>query len=438
MSQRTASRPRLLHLACLLVPALTLTGAAWALLTRGAPRTQIGVRLLGGPTAPGPQSVLVQCARRAVGVVDLVPLDAIELSVDGQRVTTACGPDGHGEARVDLPVGGRVRVEARRAGAVLASGEVEVGAAAWFAGAVDLPARLPSGGVLPIIALAPSGSLVLGHATPVLLRVPEAYREPGALELSASGADLGPAVRVSEGLLVPVRPLFPTASLVAAAGPRAPADRPRGGWEARLPVIPAGLVAQDLALEPGQLRGRVRSTSGRRQVYLRVQDQRGRVAAAAIALSVDGQGASSAAFALATPPLRYPAWLLLSPDPVIGESAQAVSLPDDGQPHDGRVVPDLPWIDGLGPLGEAERARLGAVNHAVGLLVLAGGLTEALLLALRSRMSRRELAAHLAANADDGPLAPSLDSGTPASLSVAVGVILLGFGMLALILMSKL
>jgi hypothetical protein len=437
MSQRTASKLRLLHLACLLVPALTLSAAAWALLTRGAPRTLIGVRLLGGPTVAGPQSLLVQCVRRAVGVIDLVPLDAIELSVDGQTVPVACGADGHGEAAIRLGHGGRVRVEARRAGVTLATGEVEVSAASWAAAALDLPARLPSGGVLPIQAFAPSGSLPLGHPTPVLLRVPEPYREPGALVLAGSGADLGPSVRTSEGLLVEVRPIFPTASLAASAGPRAPAHPP-GGWEARLPVIPAGLLVTGLAIEPGRLRGRVLSTSGRRRAYLRVQDQGGRVAASSLDLSVDGQGLASAPFALETPPLRLPAWLLLSPDPVTADGAQSVPLVDDRAPHDGRIVPDAPWLDGLLALGDVEDRRLHQVNRAVGLLVLAGGLAEALLLGLRNRMSRQELAAHLAANAADSPLAPSLDGGTPLGFLMAVGVILLGFGMLALILMSRL
>ena len=424
--------------AYLLVPAITVGFAGVTLFTLAAPTTLVAARVWGGPTGPGTQAVRVECVRRAVGVDDHVPLDGLEVTLAGETTRVDCDDEGSAEvtARVRGPT---VPVRVVRLGKVLAEGEARVSRKAWADEAVVFPARFRGGGRLAVQASVSGGALLINRWSRVLLGLPAELSAPGALRITANGADLEPAERAPGGLRVRVRPTFVTATLsLERAGPSGQVAPGADGWEARLPVLSGALVLDDLSEPAGAVSATVRSFSERPRAYVRAEDQRGRVAAAIVRLAPDGRGGSFAPVTLALPDLAPPAWLVVSPDPPgAGSSALSFPLGSQGAAVDGRLTPDRLWVDGLAPLYAEDQRRARRMGYSIGALVAAGALLEALLLLERGRASRRELRAHLALFSDEPGMAGVEEAHGGVRLATAVAAVLFGFAVIGVVLMGR-
>jgi hypothetical protein len=453
--------------AYLVVPAVTILAAGFAMVTLATPRVLVAVRVWGGPTAAGTQSVRLQCVRRAIGIDDSVAVDGLEVDIAGQRSSARCGEDGQAEVTVTLPSEGRARVRVVRAGVVLAEGDARVTRSEWLRDAVEFPTQVAGGGTLAVRASVEGGVVVMGRPTRIRLRVAEELRAPGALRVSCGGCEVSEPRPAEGGLDVVVTPTFVTASLSLEQA-RAEGAAARGAWEARLPVASGALSVDSLRNHSARIAGVVRAPQVRSRAYVRVQDGLGRRAAAALALSPDGRGGSFAPFELPLGALDEPAWLVVSPEPSLG-SPSALSWPlpppsasahrgagPDQPPADGRVVPDKLWLDGLEPMYARERARVDGMLGSVGAVIAMGALLESLLLYERSRASRRRLAQHLARYAaDEGPAGPGGAGGDSSGnhdalsaelleergagfrIALAIVAVLFGFAVVAVVLMGR-
>lgn len=419
--------------AYLLVPALTIATAAALLVAVASPRPLRAARLLGGPSDEGAQVLRLQCVRRLLGVDDAFALDAITVEVDGIAHPAACDASGHGEVPIDGRPGPR-SLRVSRGAEVLAEGTAHVNLATWLAGATVTPTTLRTSGSLAIQArtLAP---LVIGQPADVVLELPDDLRKPGALRLTPTGADLVATRESAQGLLVSLRPTFFTASLEAEEVHPSPGSAPRR-WQVSLPVESSGIAVESLAVDGAEVRGRLRSLTQRVSAFVRVEDQRGRRAAATVPLTHDGRGGASGAFTLPLPRLDGPAWLVTS----AGPDGPALPWPLDPVAHERRerrTVVDAQWLDGLAPMRERELKRLNERLGAVGAVVLCGGLLEALLLVRHARASRRALARHLAeAGGDELTDTPLDDTGLWRPL-VAIVVVLFGFAIIGSLLLLR-
>lgn len=417
--------------AYLIVPAITLAVAVSSLLAFATPRTLVAARLWGGPTVEGPQFLRLQCVRRAVGVEDGVALEKLTVEIDGAKHEASCDARGHGEISIQPARSGRFSLRVLRGSEVLAEGDSQVTEAEWKAGAISLPARVASSGTLPVQALVVGGSLLLERWGEVVLVLPEELRAPGRLKLSASGLALLPTSSHPRGLLVRVKPTFFTAVLSAE-------DGAGGSWEARLPVRMSGVAAEEISIKEGHLRGHLRAATAAPVAYVQVQDQRGRIAAASIPLLSDGNGGAHAPFDLALPPRRGASWLLTSTWPQPSEDgAIPWSLAPEPDALDGRVVPDLLWVDGMKPAVGRESERLRRRLGAVGLVVLLGALTEALLLYERARAARIAFQKHLAELGEGGQETQLSEAHGGLRVALAAAVVLFGFAVIGAVLVAQ-
>jgi hypothetical protein len=415
--------------AYLVVPAITLAVACLLLVALATPRTLVAVRLWGGPTAEGPQALRLQCVRRAVGVEDGVPIEGLVVELEGARLPASCGVHGHGEIAIAPGRSGGFPVRVLRGAEALAEGEARVTEARWLSGAAPLPARVPSSGTLPVRVNVVGGSLLLERWGEVLLEVPEELRPPGKLKLGASGLELGPRSPHPRGLRLRLRPTFFTAILDADDGAGI-------AWEAHLPVRMSGVAVEGLTLADGVVKGHLRSTTAAPVAYLQVQDQRGRLAAAAIPLARDDRGGAHGPFALPVPPLRGDAWLLTSTSPQPSEDgAIPWSLTPDAL--DGRVVPDVLWVDGMAPAVQREAARMQRHLGAVGAVVLLGAIAEALLLYERARAARLDFQRHLASLGEGAQEEHLVEAHGALRFALGAALVLFGFAVLGALLVAK-
>lgn len=420
--------------AYLIVPAITLLVAVTLLLAVATPRTLIAVRVWGGPTARGPQSLRVQCVRRAVGVEDGVPLDGLEVEVDGAVAQASCGADGQGEVAVAPGREGSLPVRVRRGPETLAQGEARVTGAEWAEGALVFPAAVRGGGGLPLRAQVAGGTLLLERWSEVILLAPDELRAPGALKISGPGLEIEPPRPHPLGLRLRLRPIFFNASLIVEPARPEPGQTP---WEARLPVAMSGVAAEQLALADGKLRGHLRTPTSQAAAYVRVQDQRGRLAAARVPLRPDGRGGAHAPFELALPPVTGPAWLVTSTGPQPSDASLPWPLTPDADPPDGRVVPDRLWVDGVEPAMRKEAQRLSGRLGAVGAVVLAGALLEALLLYERARAARLEFQRRMAEAGEGDRTAGLEERGGSLRVAMALALVLFGFAVVGALLVGR-
>lgn len=415
--------------AYLVVPAVTLVVAVALLLAVASPRTMIAARIWGGPTTEGPQSVRLQCVRRAVGVEDGVPLQNLTVEVDGVRSPTSCDEAGYGEVSLALGRTGGFAVRVLRGNEVLAEGEARIPEATWLSGAVAFPAAVSASGSIPVRVSLVGGSLLLERWGEVVLALPEELRTPGKLALSGSGLELGPVLPHPQGLRVRLRPTFFTAILDGSGGEGA-------SFQVRLPVRMSGVAAEELTRTGDSLQGHLRTATPVRTAYLQVQDQRGRLAAASIPLLPDGRGGAHAPFSLPLPPLRGEAWLLTSTWPQPSEEG---SIPWSLTPDalDGRVVPDRLWVDGMAPAVRREAFRMRRHLGAVGAVVLLGALVEVLLLYERAKASRLAFQRHLASLGEGEQEAHLTETHGGGKVALAVAVVLFAFAVVGALLVAQ-
>lgn len=424
--------------AYLVVPAVTLTLAVGTLVSVATPRALVSVRLWGGPSVAGPQSLRLHCVRRAVGVEDGVPLAGLLVEIDGQPHPASCGRDGHGELPLDLPPSSAPRrIRVTHGVSELASGDVSVPVSVWKRQAIDFPADLAGGGSLLLRARLAGGVLALGQRGTVWLRAPDELRAAGALKVGANGADVKLLPARGDLLPISVLPTFLTATLEVEEAHPEPGKRP-GAWEARLPVVAGAISVEGLSLKDGKLRGLLRSVNLKPAAFLRVHDQERRVAAASVPLSPDGQGGAVAPFEMSVPALQKPAWLVVASD-IFAAGATALPWPIDPEVEqlDGQVVPDQRWLDGLAPALEREQARVTRKLWAVGGVVALGAILEALLLYERSREARRRLARHLSQFAEQEGMAQVEEHGGAGRVAVALLLVLFGFAVLGTLLVGR-
>lgn len=417
--------------AYLVVPAVTVGLAGAVLATIAAPRTLFAVRVWGGPTdARGVVSVRVECVRRAVGIDDDVPMEGLAVAVGGETRQARCGADG--TAEVSVPVGASsARVRVTRGGETLADGVALVGRETWLRRAHLADARLAAAGKLPIRGRTTGGALVLSTFSRVWLDVPEELRRPGALKITATGADVG-ELTLGPPTSVLVRPTFVTATLEIAK-----ADDPTQTWEARLPIAPAAVRVEELRVTDDRVEGTVRTFTKRARAYVRVADAVGRRAATTLELTPDGQSGAFGKLSVPVPSLVRPAWLVVATEPEAGAaSALSFPLPPDDA-GDGRVVPDALWVDGMAPIAAREALRGGRLGQAVALLVLAGGVLEVLLLMARGRESKQRLAEHMAAVLPEEAEGAIERKGAGLTAAIAIVSVLFGFVVIGTVLVWR-
>lgn len=460
----------------LLVPAATITIAAGALLTFAAPKTVIGVRFYGGPTEhAGRHTVRLVCVRRETGVIDAVPLDEIDVSIDGETQRVRCEADGQVEVPVMLAGGRPVVVKAVRRGVTLAAGEVSVSTARVRKSAVTRSGQLRRASFQGATAtgFVSGGALVLGRTTTVFVRMkptdprfaalacppdaagaPEAVPDAGGWSTEALGADVGPPRCGPFGWELAVSPTFMTAQLTLAAK-AAPRELL---WEGQLPVVSTPIVYEvhvdQMSSGRPVLRAMFRSARGAPTLHVRVDDRFGRRLAQVVTMAKAPDGQSVGTITWDLPPgvaeAADEAVLVVGSDDDVGASSWAEALPLPTQDwqrtravdptRDLVLAPSVPWLDGLAPLANTEVARTSRARGAVGFFVLAGALLEVVLVLRRTRASTRAFQAHLAASTEEGgevDLSNVEDKSKLASALVAVTLIAFGFAIIGLVVASR-
>jgi hypothetical protein len=426
------------------LPALGIGLAALAILGPGSTRMAIGVRVWGTPVAGSEALALrVEGVRRLYGADDPAALSQVEVSATSagsplDRWTGSLGEDGIGEALLRAPRGLKdpVTVRIARGSDTLLEQRLpllpplpaaQTSAPPAAAHATALPGT--AHGELRIRVTAARGALAAPFPEPVRVAIEAQDGTPAAgarIEASAVGAEIeghdgvegqgGGPVRITADARgtaeLTLKPLAHTVELTLRAtqpGSAPPGIQGADGtWEGRLPVIPGAIW-----LDPGGLDGeppelRLISPAPRPRAYVSIEGARGRALGTIVPLAADGAGFFSGRVTLPERVARgaMDDWAVVAGDPYEqGAGTVAWPLSSAAAPASPRRVELL--ADGM-PAAEArERARASQARRA-GLLVLgATGVTQVLLLALRSRTARRRLEAHVAAasgsEGKDGP-----------------------------------
>lgn len=230
-------------------------------------------------------------------------------------------------------------------------------------------------------------------------------------------------------------------------------EKEKGEWFGPLPVAPgAFFVGMPRVVRENEPQAVVLvAPNPRHVVYVEVDDERGRVAAAALPVALDpGDAIPRARFTL--PPLaRGLHWLVVSGEPrgaerlagaavakpfVVGDEMDTCSLGPHLAKHPAEGFPRWLALDGMAVRGQANRARH-RLGLFIGLLSLAAAAAiDVLLLIAASREAR---AAMLLADLDDAATAGEKVTARPPGGSLAIALLLavLGFALLAVLLFVK-
>jgi hypothetical protein len=400
------------RLATTVIPAVTIGVTAIVLLGPGRPRAAIGVRVWGLPVS-GASAVAyrIEGVRRFLNVDDAVSLRDLRLEVrDVQGVAAAwsgeTGADGIAEAvaRSPRPLRGALDLRVERAGEVLGEGRIQLEERPPPAIAPATKATIPGTAKGEVSAAVEVVRGVLIAPFEDVIRVSIAGAAPGGafVEPSIIGGEVRPGRAVPDvngraALLVK-----PLAHMVELSLNVTAAEGKRGTWEGILPVVPGGVWLEPLRAPEGPAAAgastspeiRVVSPAPKRQVYLSILGDQGRVFGAVIPLVPDGAGFYAGRVRADLPAGARNLQVTLAGDP-FEQGAGTVAwplLPPEGTAEIHRVEI---LLDGL-PAAEArERARASASRRAAALLVGAAAIFEVLLLLLRSRASQRALEKHL-------------------------------------------
>lgn len=423
--------------AYLVVPALTIGASALALYVAAAPRTLHAVKVWGGPTGRSPSVIRIECLRQETGVIDRVRLDALRIDVAGRILEASCGDDGNTDVVLPQGLPERVSVRVTRHDQTLAEGVADVPALIWMASSRTTDARVPGGGALQARVYVPGGQLPLERWARVRVVLPAALLDDPSLRIEAEGAEVGPRARVGNALEVSLRATFVTARLTIER-PQADPGARREAWEGALPIAGGSLSFDDVQVAQGKVSGVLRSPMRERTAYVRLHDDRGRVAAASFELRDDGNGGSVGEFSLdAGSPPQGDARVVASTE-ASASGSSAVSYPIGKGVLDGVVTPDALWVEGMTSVIARDRKRTSRAFWAGGLLIALGSVLEVLLLFLRQREASRAFDAHVREATDDALEGQKLErEGGPAKLLLAVFAVLFGFAIVGVVLLLR-
>jgi hypothetical protein len=432
------------RLATTVIPAVTIGVTAIVLLGPGRPRAAIGVRVWGLPVSgAGAVAYRIEGVRRFLSVDDAVPLRDLRLEVrDAQGVAAAwsgeTGADGIAEAvaRSPRPLRGSLDLRVERAGEVLGEGRIQLEERPPPAIAPATKTKIPgtAKGEVSAAVEVVRGVLIAPFEDAIRVSIPGAAPGGAFVEPSIIGGEVRPGRAVPDvngRAALFVKPLahMVELSLNVTAG-----EGKRGTWEGILPVVPGGVWIEPLRAPEGPAAPestlstsreiRVVSPAPKRQVYLSILGDQGRVFGAVIPLAPDGAGFYAGRVRADLPAGARTLQATLAGDP-FEQGAGTVAwplLPPEGTAEIHRV--EL-LLDGLPAAESRERARASAARRAAAILVGAAAIFEVLLLLLRSRASQRALEKHLAgasgiADAEGQPPGePSREPRGPAPLSSA-------------------
>lgn len=414
------------------------------------------------------------------GVKETIPMRGLTVvaRAKGKESTWSGETNLDGVAEVPLALEGLAEgddldVEVRLAGdpSPLASGRAK-----WSGQKAEEPRDAASvrptskSGPITVDVVIEGGRLVPGFATPVWVRMSPAS--------AAAGKDASIEIATEPGLLVDKERVTPckngwaeipmtaqahiTGSRFTAHGGQGGGESPaKGDWFGPMPVAAGAFfigVPRTVA-ESAPLTAVLVAPNPRTVVYAELHDRKGRVAAAALPVAVEpGDPTPRARFAL--PPLAPGVyWVVASGEPRGGENLAGAAI---GRPFlvgsapagSGIDASDTcsvgPWlaqkatpavarwvaVDGLPARSASNRSRyrLGMLIAMVSLL--AAAILEALILAAASREARIVL--ELAELDETDPSAQKVTARPPGgSLLIAILVAVLGFALLAALLVAK-
>jgi hypothetical protein len=431
----------------------------------------------GRPIAPGqpaPMALQVLTYVDDRSVRESVPMKGLSVRLRGRdheaRWFGESNADGIAEATLSLPEALLheeldLEVRSEGEGEALAQGRVSLREAAWpspsdpFAEAQPVRPSYRSG-ALALDVFVEGGRIPVGTRTSAWLRI--GARAPHApLEISAA-PDIGlrlaeprPAIRC-EGWAELA--LVAEAHVVGLRIDVRDAEGQTGAWYGALPVAPGAFaITMPRRVSEGEgVKAEILAPNPRHVAYVEIDDAQGRVYASALTL-VERKERLWPAAVFSIPPLSPGLhWLVVAGEPrgAEGMTGASIGRPFWVGPPPGAALPEpcglgpwlsqrqhlgLPkrlWLDGLTMRGTAaeRRRRLGLALGFGALLV--GAALEALLLIGLARLSRARMEREtMDLDTSERHL---MTQGTPGgSVGVAVLLAVLGFGLLAALLLAK-
>lgn len=441
------------------LPLCTVLVVAFALFVVGAPRAWDSARIYGGPTE-GASALAWRVAvlEQVQGAVAPARVGRLRVRVelgDGRHFEWSGPTDARGIANVRFALGARpgegpvrVRVTMPGARAPLASGAVDLTRARWFAAARTLGGfiRGRQTGTLRVRVAPGRGVFAVPFRDPLWIEVRGASGpvEDAKLALKGESIDLftkGDVVTDADGrAVIDLAPLdFYVALKIRATAP----DGEQGSWYSTLPVVPGALRAARIGD-----RLVVDSPIDRRVAYYAVITDRERLQGGPIHLTPDARGGARGSLGLGSLP-QGPLWAMVSSEPDFASEStvgwplgppEAARSPLDDAPPRSLVVPDRLLLDGMPAARARDAARRGRARLLAGAFSFVALVLVALLLVAEVRGSEARLVRHLSAagEAPEDVDRVAARRGLSWSLAVAVLCVALGFIALALVAMYKL
>lgn len=445
---------QIVQLALHIVPGTTVALAATlALLTRTP--NPIGAIVVGGP--PGPDGVVawrITAVERDHGYYAPVIGTHLRLVAQARGASSSCegttDSGGAWEARLPLPDPSadqlEIDVRADNVDRPLVHADVPVRPADWDASfkLIGPQVKGEGQGALAISVALTRGALAAGFPEQAIVHVSHASdgRAAPQTRVRVSGEGFvaepnGELVTNGEGdvrLRILAQHNSPRVELHASA------DDEQGAWEATLPVVPGSMWVDPAAMASGRLV--VRAPVAHKTAYLTFATRTARLLATSIPLSPDASHGATGEMALPSLP-DEPVWVLASPDPQgqgmereqvawpIGRAGTSTQARPAAQLHTPRLADGIP--EAVRSSRASERA---ARIRIIGMLAIAA-LIESVLLFVRARQARQELAQILASHADvDEALLHSISGGERFWIKLVIGSVLIAaiFGALAFLL----
>lgn len=398
----------------------------------------------GKPTATGtPYAWQLLTYLEDQGVRETIAMQDLEVVARGSggeaRWTGASNADGIAEPGFVLPGTGPVAIEVKRHGVTLAEGTLTV-PAPWSITTGEAFARPTKLEGHPMKVLVEGGRLVPGWPTSLWIEIdkakgPKAEPEPG-LSVEAPGA-------ACDGWAE-----LPVTARAHIAGLELKTTEPDGTWFGALPVAPGALFVGMPRWLPEDTADRavVVAPVARTTAYVEIDDEHGRVAAAALELKAEPGDPSPRATWVIPPLAAGLHWLVVAGSPLDATQMKGATiarpfLVGGGRTEACRVGPYLAQhapvgfprelaIDGMATRGAKNRLRH-RIGMAIGLVSLLAAATLETLLLLRAAREAKDALARAAAEEDEVPSKPG------GNLTVGLLVALLGFAFLAALLVAK-
>lgn len=441
-----SSRRRRLQALLYALPVLAVAVVGIAVLGPGADRPYRAARVYGGPTQ-GVESLPLH-----VVIVDRI--GEVEVGVAGREVDVSLrvGADkvlhkrvttdarGHAWPTFALPKhAGALKISVQDGGRDIGSARVDLSRSAWLAKARGRGGFLKGkrAGTLRVDVSPARGVLAVPFPDHLIVQVSEASRAVAGAQVTLSKEDGGaqkPVTTDAHG-----RAQLPYLALEHALSVKvvATAGEGRSGWFwGALPVVPGALDAR--LTEAGI---RLESAILRDVAYVVLLTQAGRLDHAAITLEPDGRGGAVGLWKI-KPPKEQRSWCMVSSESDFNAPATVgwpMYVPSAPALADTFAVPDVELLDGAPARYLVQKGRRLRARYFAGAFVIAAALLALGLMALDSRLASRELLRHLAAaGASDEELAQLTSKSLwPFIVLIALASVLLGFALLALLILAQ-